>query len=111
MNEIYDAISMYGAPKLLESVNPQEHLRSFTEEERVASVKALGRLRHGLTIGLTGWPARKEYSPVAGAVFVIRAYPRAPEMLPTDFTWTKIECSVKDVELWGGILKDVTRRL
>lgn len=120
MAKTYDAVA-YRLPWAKEL---QDLLRPFELEEKQASVKRFGNLRFGITFFKSGtpsggWPeVYVRDLPILGLRVAARSYAKAPELLAEDFTWepvtefgtTKQEDNSEAPNVWGGTLKDATKR-
>ena len=110
----YDAIAFKGKW----DSEKDKFLRDFSEEEKKISFALFGPLKKGITIFTGNGPTSCWYPetfsrmpgggdhPIRGYDVACRAYANAPEFLPSDFQWEKIE----EHDLYGGILKDATKR-
>ena len=111
-HDLYDSVAVQGPP----SQEVLAYLKPFDEAALKASYKRFGnsgideRLRITWLTGnhpKGGWPeSYARESPVLGHEVVIKAFRGAPEMLPDDFEWTRI-----DTKTWGGTLKKPEARL
>jgi hypothetical protein len=117
MGKTYDAVAFKGA-------NPGEatkEIMALLKEFDAAELKAhQGRFgtdcRYKITVlagnhPLGGWPFDvAKSSPVCAHQVMIRAYRQAPETLPNDFEWEKVEGFTEAQDVYGGTFKDATKR-